>query len=386
MRPFLSDRGFFNRLWTRLLRQKINRFCFGIGLMRAFALSRLQTLRRRVFLNMPCGFFLELKFADHMRNIPTIFCIDVEPDEREIKRGVAKDWKGFEETFKFLSNLRPLLEEATGAPVRFSWFFRMDPQIEQTYGLSWWVAKRYPEIIEKLELAGDEIGLHTHAWRWDSGLNQWITDNGNQKWINQCIHTSFEAYQSAFGRPCLAFRFGDHWMSNETIDLLESLGVKFEMTVEPGRKRSPGLMPGEVYTGSLPDYSTVPNWPYKPSRLDFRKDSYKRDRDLWVVPMSTDKAVGRFVGVKRAAKALGIDLYEADQLNLSHDRSQFSAMMKSLLDVRMNSYLAPAIKSDAVLYPPAKAHLDQNVRFILSHPSVNRFKFVGPAEAIELLT
>jgi hypothetical protein len=321
-----------------------------------------------------------------MKRIPVIICIDVEPDQREIASGVAKDWEGFEETFKFFSNLRPHLEEATGATVRFSWFLRMDPQIEHAYGLSWWVARRYGEIFEQLELAGDELGLHAHAWRWDSGLHKWITDNGDQKWINHCIHTSFEAYRSAFGRPCLSFRFGDHWMSDETVSLLESLGVKFEMTVEPGRKARPGLMPNELYTGSLPDYSTTPSRPYRPSRQDFRKHTHTQERGLWVIPLSTDKAVGRFVGLKRVAKAFGIDLYEADQLNLGHDRSQFRAMMHSLLDVRMKSYLAPAIKTDVLMYSPARAHLERNVDFILSHPSVNRFKFVGPAEAIKLLT
>ena len=320
-----------------------------------------------------------------MKRIPVIICIDVEPDEREIKRGVAKDWEGFEETFKFFSSLRPRLEEATGAPVRFSWLFRMDPQIEHAYGLASWVTKRYGEIIEQLELVGDELGLHTHAWRWDSGLHRWITDNANQQWINHCVHTSFEAYRSTFGRPCLSFRFGDHWMNNETIDLLEYLGVKFEMTVEPGRKPRSGLMPREVYTGSLPDYSTAPTSPYKPSRQDFRKQSHSQERELWVIPMSTDTAVGRFVRLKQAAKALGIDLYEADQLNLGHDRSQFRNMMHSLLDVRTESYLAPAIKTDALIYPPARAHLEKNVDLILSHPLLNRFKFVRPAEAIQLL-
>src|SRR6267142_4623168 len=318
-----------------------------------------------------------------MRRIPIIICIDVEPDQRKLEPGVVKDWVGFEETFKFFTNLRPQLEDATGAPVRFSWFFRMDPQIEHTYGLSSWVARRYGEIMEQLELAGDELGLHTHAWRWDSGLQRWITDNANQQWINHCIHTSFEAYRSAFGRPCHSFRFGDHWMNNETVDLLESLGVKFEMTVEPGRKARHGLMPKEVYTGSLPDYSTAPTSPYKPSRQDFRKHSRTHDRELWVIPMSTDTAVGRFVRLKRAAKALGIDLYEADQLNLSHDRSQFRNMMHSLLEVRTESYLAPAIKTDALIYPPARAHLEKNVNLILSHPLLNSFKFVRPAEAIQ---
>ncbi len=324
-----------------------------------------------------------------MRKIPVIICIDVEPDEREIDSAIAKDWQGFEETFKFFSNLRAPLEEATGAPVSFSWFFRMDPQIEHTYGLSWWVVRRYGEAIRQLELAGDELGLHTHAWRWDGGLHKWIVDHGDQKWINHCLHTSFEAYRSAFGRLCLSFRFGDHWMNNETMGLLESLGVKFDLTVEPGRKARPSAGLGELHTGSLPDYMATPRWPYRPSRQDFRKHSDTQGRGLWVIPLSTGRGVGRFAAVERAAKALGINLQrflETGQLNLCFDGPQFRVMMNSLLDVRRKSYLAPVVRTDAGIYSTSRANMEQNVNLILLHPLVNRFKFVRPAEAIELLT
>src|SRR5215831_2866586 len=201
-----------------------------------------------------------------MERIPVILCIDVEPDDRAIKHGESTDWKGFEETLRFFADLRTRLAEGTGAPVRFTWFFRMDPQIGHVYGDPGWVAQRYGDAIKELDAAGDDLGLHTHAWRWDATRNRWITDHGNQNWIKHCIETSFQAFQTAFGRRCLSFRFGDHWMNTETIDLLESLGVEFEMTAEPGRKAAPGLMPKELYTGMLPDYSTTPTSPFKPSR------------------------------------------------------------------------------------------------------------------------
>src|SRR5262245_40627674 len=76
------------------------------------------------------------------RSIPIVACIDVEPDEREIDT-VAKDWCGFEQLTRFLGTFRDRLEQATQAPARFSWFLRIDPQIEHTYGVSWWVVERY---------------------------------------------------------------------------------------------------------------------------------------------------------------------------------------------------------------------------------------------------
>ncbi|MEK6335951.1 MAG: hypothetical protein AABM67_13550 [Acidobacteriota bacterium] len=260
----------------------------------------------------------------------------------------------------------------------------MDPQIEHTFGLSWWVAKRYREAINQLELAGDEIGLHTHAWRWEAGMHRWIADHGDQKWINHCIRSSFGAYRTAFGRSCLSFRFGDRWMNDETMDLLEFLGVKFDLTVEPGRKAKPGLVPEELHTGSLPDYTATPTLPYRPSRQDFRKPGHTEGREMWLIPLSTDKGVGRFARVKRAAKALGIDLYEADQLNLGSDRSQFRVMMNSLLNVRRQPYLAPVMRTDALLYSKSRANIEQNLNFLLSHSMGNCFQFVGPAEAIKL--
>jgi len=53
----------------------------------------------------------------------------------------------------------------TGSPVHFSWFLRMDPQITHTYGSPDWVVTRYPKLIEGLDAAGDELGLHVHPWR-----------------------------------------------------------------------------------------------------------------------------------------------------------------------------------------------------------------------------
>ena len=321
-----------------------------------------------------------------MREIPIIICLDVEPAEREIDSAVPKGWEGFEETVQYFSEIRPRLEVATGARANFSWFFRMDPQIEHTYGLSWWVVKRYGEAIQRLELAGDEIGLHTHAWRWDAGTHKWVIDHGDQEWINHCIHTSFKAYRSAFGRQCLSLRFGDRWMNNETMALLESLGVKFDLTVEPGKKARRGLHRRELHTGSLPDYTATPRWPYRPSRHDFRKHSPEQGRGLWAIPLSTQQVLGRFAGLKRAAMAFGIfqRRYEACQLNLCLEGPLFRLMVNRLLDRPTKSYLAPVARTEIGICPIARANMERNVNFLLSHPLVKRFRFVRPAEAIEL--
>lgn len=322
-----------------------------------------------------------------MRTIPVIICLDVEPNDREISAAAAGDWDGFEEAIRYFTGLRPRLEKATGARASFSWFLRMDPQIEHIYGLSSWVVKRYGEAIEGLARDGDEIGLHAHARRWDTGHLRWLIDHGDQEWINHCLRSSFDAYRSALGRDCRSFRFGDKWMNNESMALLETLGVKFDLTVEPGQSAKPSLSPRDFHTGSLPDYMSAPRWPYRPSPDDFRKESPEPGPGLWVIPLSTCRVLGRFAAFKRVAMAFGLFRRgrEARQLNLGLSGPLFQVMVNRLLKRPGNPYLAPVARTDIGTHPIARPNVEQNLNFLLSHPLVNNFRFVGPAEAVELL-
>jgi hypothetical protein len=325
-----------------------------------------------------------------MLKIPVIVCIDVEPEAREIDPYDPADWTGFVSAYHFFSQLRPKLEGATGAPVRFSWFFRMDPQIEHTYSTSSWVVERYPEIFRGLESAGDELGLHTHAWRWDELSRRWVTDHGNQQWINHCVRISFEAFQRAMGRPCRSFRFGDHWMNNETMRLLEELGARFDLTLEPGRKAPRLRNSRQLSTGSLPDYRGVPRHPYRPSRSNFKEPGFTEEREIQVIPLSTAKpgrpTVRRLLNIKRAAKYCLSGFRDPMQLNPCFDVPDFCQMIDSILHRRKDAYLAPVLRVDGFSKPQERYNLERNFDHILNHPLAERLTFVTPATAIELLS
>lgn len=300
--------------------------------------------------------------------------------------GATTDWKGFEETSRLFGALRPRMEEVTGAHARFSWFFRMDPQIEHVYGAPDWVARHYGEVIARLERAGDELGLHTHAWRWDEGAGRWVTDHGDQHWVNHCVSVSFAAYGGAFGRACTSFRFGDHWMSDETMDLLESLGARFDLTTEPGRIARPPRLQTKLATGSLPDYVSLPRRPYRPSRRDFRTHDVVGGRDLWAIPLSTGKEPGRFAGIKRAAGALGIDLRRRNDtvpLNLELGAPLFRALLESWLAAAGESYVSVILRSDGCLVD--RGAVTENLNLLLTHPLAGRFRFSRPDDAVRLL-
>ena len=226
--------------------------------------------------------FLEGAFRQ-LTKIPAVICIDVEPDDRRIDPHERKPWLGFEAAHRFFSELRLRLKAATGSPVHFTWFYRMDPQIARTYGSPAWVANYYSPLIEQLKREGDAFGLHTHPWRWNETSNEWVSDMGDQEWVDQCIRMAFCTFRESFGETCLYSRFGDRWMNNATFSLVEKLGARFELTIEPGLTGGPFDKP---YIGSLADYRQVPRFPYRPSRKDFRVRGSFLKRRLWAIPLS----------------------------------------------------------------------------------------------------
>lgn len=215
--------------------------------------------------------------------IPVLLCIDVEPDEREVDPGSPVDWAGFERTIELIDRLRPRMEAATGRSVHVSWFVRMDPQITHVYGSAGWVADRYCRVFDALVAGGDELGLHVHPWQWDRATSAWMQNFADQSWVSHCVESAFAAFEQAFGGPCRAFRFGDRWMNDATIALIDDLGATCDLTVEPGRM---GTETPEAYIGTFPDYSDVPRCPYRPSMQDFRSPVPEPVLDLSIIPMS----------------------------------------------------------------------------------------------------
>ena len=321
-----------------------------------------------------------------MTKLPVIFCIDVEPDARQVDPADNGSWAGFEATAEFFNDLRPCLEETTGAPAKFSWFLRMDPQVERVYGSASWVVHQYGNLIEQLERAGDEIGLHTHAWRWDDSTREWIADHGDQLWVEHCVRTSFRAYEESLDRPCRSFRFGDHWMNNETMHLLESLGVEFDLTIEPGIRDVKELNKGEGATGPRANYVSVPTNPFRPSKVDFRRPGNRSALNLWSIPLSTGRRLitkpGPLAPIKRAVSTFKWR-HQPLPLNPAIAQHEFNSILNCLLSSEAISYIAPVVRTDAAIKNGPK--LKQNMETMLTHRHVSRFRFVKPNEALQLL-
>ena len=188
--------------------------------------------------------------------------------------------------------MRPRLEKATQSAVHYSWYFRLDQQIETAYGSADWPLKRYENLVRQSKAAGDEIGIHPHTYRWDNRVNNWIAVHDEIAYGLAAIELSLKTYQDFFGYPCRSLRMGDKWICNETIDFAEKRGIQFDLTLEPGQTAQPHVVRNEFHTGTLPSFAEVPQKPYLPDKNCFSRPNRSRHEGLWMIPLSTDKIGG----------------------------------------------------------------------------------------------
>lgn len=288
-------------------------------------------------------------------------------------------WKGFEETLQLFEELRCRAR----VEALFCWFLRMDPQIQLLYGSALWAFERYGSQIENLRSVGDEVGLHTHAWRHVGG--EWISDYGDQGWVNECVRVSFDAYASAFGRLCRSFRFGDHWMNEETFDLVELLGTRYDLTIEPGLRPNSISLAGETWTGHFPDYVKVPREPYKPARGDFRTDGEeRRERDTWVIPISTvllpHWPVAPFYRRLIWRARYGPRFYHP--LSLALEPNHFKHTMSNLVESGSARHLCVVVRTDATLHPLLSGHVRENLELLMSEAAGGCLQLTTPARLV----
>jgi hypothetical protein len=232
--------------------------------------------------------------------IPVLWCVDVEPDDFVFPPDHPSPWRGFEMLVEETRRLRPRLQEVTGEPARFTWFVRMDPQIALGYGASGWALTHLHAVFEKLRECGDAVGIHPHAWRWDRDRHVWISDHADQAWVDHCLEVSVEAYRDAFGDAPVYQRFGNRFMSTSTMNLARTLGVRLDLTVEPGESSiGPGEFQGGEWIGETPDFADAPRVPYQPDPSDFLRPSEGRADGLWAIPLTSGRVILKDHPVRR---------------------------------------------------------------------------------------
>ena len=57
---------------------------------------------------------------------------------------------------------------------RLIWCLRMDPQITEIYGEPDWIVRQHRAAFDEFGALGDDVGLHTHPYRWDAVEEGWV--------------------------------------------------------------------------------------------------------------------------------------------------------------------------------------------------------------------
>jgi hypothetical protein len=319
--------------------------------------------------------------------IPILIVSDCEPDPRETKPGDGAPWIGFERYFEFLSAKRAEIARHTGAPAHFCWCWRIDPQIALTHGSADWAVRTYADEIAEAKRCGDEIAAHVHVYRWDAALGRWIADFANDAWIENCVRGALADYERTLGEPCRIFSFGDGWHNQASVRLIERLGIRIDLTLEPGCGAESPRAPGELSTGVHPDRRAMPVKPYRPSASDFLKADREDCTQLWFLPMSTGAEhpawarhrPGVFARIAGAKPPLV-------KINLGFEPERFMPMFEAAVSAGPRPYAAIAVRTDVGNNEGLLRYVDSNVQSILNHRLADRFVFMAPSEALATLT
>ncbi len=316
--------------------------------------------------------------------IPVVLCLDVEPDARHVDLRAPSAWDGFPRTWELLDSCRDTIGRRSAGEPHFSWFLRMDSQVQRGYGSLSWPVDHHRALVDAIRASGDHVGLHVHAWRRDDDRDEWLIDCADTAWVNDCLTAAFDAFASAMGTRCTTFRFGERWMDQAVFARLEALGIEVDLTPEPGHLPVSFYEPGERFAGEIPDYRDVPPYPYRPSLRDYRIPDPERNCGAWVLPVTTSRVpptlphrlYRRFV----SRRSWG----DVSTALVSHHPTLFARIVDDAL-ARPSPHLVLTLRSSAAGRPQLASRIEANLAALLSRPEAARLVWVEPAAAVRLL-
>lgn len=317
--------------------------------------------------------------------LPVLLVIDVEPDVRLIRPRHPIPWSGYERALETLSRFREKASMKAGERAHFTWVIRMDPQIKIGYGSQSWAAAHYEREISGLIDAGDDLGLHTHSYRWLDRERRWVLVFDDQQWIDECLNSAAAAFERHFGRRCTTFRAGDRWMSEASMKLLRSLGARYDLTLEPGRPAETIAVRSARIAGALPDYSAIPSGPYRPSRHDYRVADPSRDDGIVMIPMTTGAVRPRLLRALYESSRHRSPRKRMQTALLSHEPVLFRRIVDSALRRADAAHLGLPLHTGALAVPRYARRVTSNLAWLLAHPLADSFRWSTSDECMRRL-
>lgn len=308
----------------------------------------------------------------HAPVLPVVVSIDCEPDPRVTPRDGPPPWAGMDGTIRIVERWRDTVPDA-----RVGWYWRVDPQVHRGHGDAGWPLIAFRDHIERTLALGDEHGVHPHPWRWNDDAGEWVSDAADQDWMAKCIETSIESYARVLKRPVRVVRMGDGHVSPRVMATLAKAGVLCDLTLEPGARAMPSLVPAERSTGRIPDRTATPRRPYRPARLDpCRPGRCWWPHRLWAFPLTTAPA--------------GVDGLECGTVaNLAFDPGKFQTIVVRGFAASLGegaAYLSVVARSDVGTNPGLARHMAENLAWLSGiAPGGMQPQFVAPLGALSML-
>jgi hypothetical protein len=332
-----------------------------------------------------------LEASDGVAPVPVVLCIDCEPDPRMVNPSDPPPLAGYQLVHEFFAQWRPRVEDLTGAPVHLNWFYRMDPQIAIAYGSPAAFIERHPELLARVRDAGDGLGVHPHAWRWDTREETWVADFADSRFVRECLELAVATFRDSVGEMPTLLRYGDSFLDQNLVATADALGIAYDLTLEPGQPARPvwETTLGELATAWQPDWRRVPRYPYHPAVDDYRLVAANgRERGIRFVPLSSGpRWLGKSILARwRARRAHGSDGWKQRNLlymALPHwtGVDGFGEMLRRTLKVQKRPYLAFAIRTDWARRVDHRRNIERCLDALLREHRHRPLVFCTPAEA-----
>jgi len=192
------------------------------------------------------------------------------------KKSQPRDW---EMTVRVL---RALVARLSVVPheesIKVTFLIRSDSCIAETFGEYAYCAKVSHDFLDELRSEGHEIGWHPHLWRW---TGKWAAELEDGEYMKQCFVKGFDSLCDYF--RVRSVRTGWDFMSNEIMQILESLGLRTDFSALPGIKYQEGEH------GIRCDWIGAPTTFYFPSRKDYRRPAVEACFNVLEMPITLTK-------------------------------------------------------------------------------------------------
>jgi hypothetical protein len=213
-------------------------------------------------------------------NSPLLIAItfDLDPDHFDSSTSSNyKDdiptWKSIEQGVPVILKALENFRDSSGNSVKATWFVRADNQISNLFGSPAAMFDKYRKILTNLSKLEHEIAWHPHLYKKEG--KGWLQENNNQKLAKQLKETYKDILNHNY--TPISIRVGENYFSSTILSTIEKLGILYDSTSMPGRKRF--------------DDERHFNWecsmqsPYYPSEADYRIPGKGR-KNLLEIPLS----------------------------------------------------------------------------------------------------